>query len=93
MLITLSVCSLYHKLQLCFVCHAHYTPFTCDKRLLKFKFKENTLNFKEFQILHLLGFEYFSNVNNRFISYKFFYHQIFLIKRVLNLILCKINHI
>jgi len=36
MLTTLVFCFLYHKIQLCFVCHTHYTPFTCDKRLLKF---------------------------------------------------------
>jgi hypothetical protein len=35
MLTTLGFCLLYHKLQLCFVCHAHYTPFTCGKGLLK----------------------------------------------------------
>jgi hypothetical protein len=34
MLTTLGFCFLYHKLQLCFVCHAHYTPFTCGKGLL-----------------------------------------------------------
>jgi len=27
MLTTFSFCFLYHKLQLCFVCHAHYNPF------------------------------------------------------------------
>jgi hypothetical protein len=27
---------LYHKLQKKFICHVHYTSFTCDKRLLKF---------------------------------------------------------
>ncbi len=79
MLITLGFCSLYHKLQLCFVCHAHYTPFTCDKRLLNFKFFYNTLNFKKIKIPCLLNFEYFSNANNRFISYKFFYRQNFFI--------------
>jgi hypothetical protein len=36
MLTTLGFCFLYHKLQLCFVCHAHYTPFTCGKKPLKF---------------------------------------------------------
>ncbi len=35
MLIILGFYFLYHKLQLCFVCHAHYTPFTCGKGLLK----------------------------------------------------------
>ncbi len=43
MLITLGLCLLYHKPQLCFVCHAHYTPFTCGKKLLK-----KTLNFFKF---------------------------------------------
>jgi hypothetical protein len=37
MLTTLGFCFLYHKLQLRFVCHAHYTPFTCGKELLKNK--------------------------------------------------------
>jgi hypothetical protein len=36
MLTILGFCFLYYKLQLCFVCHAHYTPFTCGKGLLKF---------------------------------------------------------
>jgi hypothetical protein len=34
------IVKIYHnfdyQLQLCFVCHAHYTPFTCGKGLLKF---------------------------------------------------------
>ncbi len=33
---------MYHKLQLCFVCHACHTPFTYGKRLLKIKKFENT---------------------------------------------------
>jgi hypothetical protein len=36
MLIILSFSFLYHKLQLFYICYVHYTPFTCDKRLLKF---------------------------------------------------------
>ncbi len=45
MLTILVFCFLYHKIELCFACHAHYTPFTCGKRFMKiFKF-ENTLNF------------------------------------------------
>ncbi len=35
MLTTLGFFFLYHKLQLCFVCHAHYNPFICGKGLLK----------------------------------------------------------
>jgi hypothetical protein len=35
MKIILGFCFLYHELQLCFLWHAHYTPFTCDKKLLK----------------------------------------------------------
>jgi hypothetical protein len=35
MLIVYFFILLFHKLQLCFKCHVHYTPFTCDKRLLK----------------------------------------------------------
>jgi len=33
---TLGFFFLYQKIQLCFVCHAHYNPFTCGKRFLKF---------------------------------------------------------
>jgi hypothetical protein len=36
MLIILGFFFLYHELQLCFVCHAHNTPFTCGKTFLKF---------------------------------------------------------
>jgi hypothetical protein len=54
MLITLGFCFLYHELQLCFVCHAHYTPFTCGKGLLKI------LKFgKYFEFLKNLNFIYF----------------------------------
>ncbi len=44
-LITSSFCFLYHKIQLFFACHAHYTPFTCCEGLLKIQFLKNTLNF------------------------------------------------
>jgi hypothetical protein len=36
MLTTLGFYYLYHKIQLFFVCHAHYTLFTCGKGFLKF---------------------------------------------------------
>ncbi len=48
MLITLGFCFCYHELQLFFVCHAHYTSFTCGKGLLKF---ENFEKYFEFEIL------------------------------------------
>jgi len=48
MLITLGFCFLYHKLQLFFVCHAHYTPFTCVKGLLKIKKFEKYFEFLNF---------------------------------------------
>lgn len=35
MLIILRFSFLYHKFQLCFICYVHYTPFICDKTLLK----------------------------------------------------------
>jgi hypothetical protein len=35
MLTTLGFNFLYHKLQLCFICHVHYTPFTHGKIILK----------------------------------------------------------
>jgi hypothetical protein len=34
-LLTLGFYFLYYKLQLFFVCHAHYAPFTCGKGILK----------------------------------------------------------
>jgi len=55
MLTTLGFCFLYHKLQLCLVCHAHYIVFTCGKRLLKFE------NFEKY-------FEFLKNNNS--ISFK-----------------------
>jgi hypothetical protein len=54
MSITLGFGFLDHKLQLCFICHVHYTSFTCGKRLLKFKNEcwilKHTLNFLKFQV-------------------------------------------
>ncbi len=93
MLITLGFCSLYHKLQLCLY-SMHITPHLhVIKDFWNLMFFKNPLNFKEFQIPSLLDFEFFSNAINRLISYKFSYHQFFYIKRVLYLILCRINHI
>jgi len=57
MLTTLGFCYLNHKLQLCFVCHAHYAPFACDKRrltILKFeKYFELILKFSNSIFLKL----------------------------------------
>jgi len=54
MWITLGFGFLDHKLQLCFICHVHYTSFTCGKGLLKFKNEcwilKHTLNFLKFQV-------------------------------------------
>ncbi len=50
-LTTLGFCFLYHKLQLCFIYHAHYIPFTCGKGLLIIlKFE------KYFKFLRILNF-------------------------------------
>jgi hypothetical protein len=38
MLIVLPFCFFYHKKQLFFVCHAHYTSFICGKDSWKLKF-------------------------------------------------------
>jgi len=67
----------YYKTQLCFVWHAHYTPFTCGKRILK-----NILNCKIFKILHLLNCECSLNVGNRLVSSNLFYHQYYFTKIV-----------
>ncbi len=48
MLTTLGLFFLYYKLQLCFPCHAHYNPFTCGKRLLKFEKFEKYFEYFEF---------------------------------------------
>jgi hypothetical protein len=40
---------LYHKFQFCFVCHVHYTPFTCGKGLLNSNILKHTLKFSNFQ--------------------------------------------
>jgi len=53
-LTSLCFCFLYHKLQLCFLCHAHYTPFTCGKGLLNFFFFENYFEFFNFKIPYIL---------------------------------------
>ncbi len=45
MLIDLGFFFLHHKLKFCFVCHAHQTPFTCGKRLLKFEHFEKYFEF------------------------------------------------
>jgi len=88
MLTTLGSCFLYHKMQLCFVCHAHYTPFTCGKGLLKIlKFLKCFENFP-----YLLNCECFLNLGSRLLSSKFFYHQNYIITIVFYLVLYKINH-
>ncbi len=93
MLTTLAFCFLYHKIQLCFVCHAHYTLLTCGKRFLKILNAENTLNFQNFKILYLLNCEWFLNLGNTFLSSKFFDDQNYVITIVFYLVFCKINHI
>jgi hypothetical protein len=51
MLTTLCFFLLYHKLQLFFLCHAHYTPFTCGKGLLKIlKIKKYFEFFKDIKL-------------------------------------------
>jgi len=45
MLTTLGFYFLYYKVQLCFVCHAHYTPFTCGKEPLKIEIFEKYFEF------------------------------------------------
>jgi len=37
-----------HELKLCFICHAHYTSFTCVKGLLKFLKFEKYFEFLKF---------------------------------------------
>ncbi len=39
---------LHYKLQLCFVCPAHYTPFTCGKGLFKILNFEKYFEFPNF---------------------------------------------
>jgi hypothetical protein len=69
-LITLGFCFLYHKLQDFFVCHAHYTPFTCGKtRLLKFEIFEKYFKLKKKLIPYFLNCDYFLNVGNRLLSF------------------------
>jgi hypothetical protein len=36
------------KLQICFVCHAHYTPFTCGKVRLKISIFEKYFEYLNF---------------------------------------------
>ncbi len=92
MLTTLGFCFFYHKLQICFICHAHYASFTCGKRLLKFFNFGKYLEFLKFKIPYLLNCECFLNLGSRLLSSKFFYHQIYVITIVIYLIVCKINH-
>jgi hypothetical protein len=70
----------YYKWQLCFVCHAHYTPFTCGKRLLKFENFEKYSEFLKKLIPHLLNYECSLNVGSRLLSSKFFTIKIILLK-------------
>ncbi len=51
-LIILCFVFLFHKLQLCFRCHVHYTPFTCAEKLLEFKNIFNKFFFKFFFKFH-----------------------------------------
>jgi hypothetical protein len=85
-------CFLYHKLHLCFVCNAHYTPFTCGKGFWKFKNLKTTWNLLKSQIPYLFNYYYFLDVGSRLLSSKMFYHQNYVITIILYLVLCKINH-
>jgi len=49
MLIILGFKFLYYKLQICFICHVHYTPFTCDKIFLKIWNFQTYFEFLKFQ--------------------------------------------
>ncbi len=82
MLIILGFCVLYHYFVLFLVCHAHCTPFTCGKGLLKKIY---------FQIPYLLNCECSLNVGSRLLSSRFFTINFFL-KNIPYLVLGKINH-
>ncbi len=90
MLITLGFCLLYHRLQLRFVCCAHYTPFICGKGLLKILIFEKYFQFLEKIIPYLFNCECLLNLGSYY--HLFFYHQNFVITIVLSLIFYKINH-
>jgi hypothetical protein len=62
---------LYHVLQLCFICHIHYTPLTCGKKLQKFwDFEAYFEFFKIFNSI-ILNYESFISVNSSLLSFKF----------------------
>jgi hypothetical protein len=93
MLTTLGSFLLYHKLKLCFRCHAHYTQFTCGKGILKIWKHEKYFEF--LKIWNSTSFKLcvFLNLGSKLLSSKLFYHQNYVITTILYLILCKINHI
>jgi hypothetical protein len=66
---------LYHKLQKKFICHVHYTSFTCDKRLLKFLDSKTYFEFFLIQIPQHLNCECFFTMGNRLLSLQFVYYQ------------------
>ncbi len=74
---------LFHKLKLCFRCRVHYTPFTCGKGLLKFK---------NLKISQLSNCECFFSVDNQLTLFQFFSHQNSFVKKVLSLIIYKIDY-
>ncbi len=96
MLTILSFYFLYHKLQRYFVCHAHYSPFTCGKEIfLKLIFKnilDFVFKFLKIIIPYFFNCECFLNVGSRLLSSKFSYHQNYFVKIMFYLILGKINH-
>jgi hypothetical protein len=87
MLINFYFILFYYKLQLCFRCHVHYTPFTHGKWLFKFlNFVQYIYIYFIFKRSQLSNCEFFLNVDNQLISSLFFYDQNSFIKRVFNLV-------
>jgi hypothetical protein len=77
---------LYHKIKICFICHVHYTTFTCGKWLLKLIYS------KYFKISQISNCECFWNVGNQLTSSQKNSHQISIIKRVFNIVIYKIDY-
>jgi hypothetical protein len=90
MLTILCFIFLFHKLQLSFGYHVHYTLFTCGKGLLNLKiFFNRFLSFKIFQFHNLwVFFECGQSINIIF----FFSHQNSFIKNFFSLIIYEIDY-
>jgi hypothetical protein len=69
MLTTLEFNFLYYKLQLCFIYHVHYTPFTCDNWFLKFQDFETYFEILKFT--NSTSFVCFLNVSSTLLSFQF----------------------